>query len=200
MRKLAALAHVATLAVMASSAHAVEHCYDFSLMPVGTVYRLGDVHVGNLLQVVMRDFFVDGVAVAQSDANRVSVNNTALALGAAPEIHTYLLNAQIIPNAPVSKVTMQIAQNVGASGNAKANLGVNGELREFSGPLSLADGKKMGKPGMGEVEVSVSLTPDGGDSYWHRGTLTLTALSGLIEKVTIGAQGGNIDNACFEWP
>lgn len=59
--------------------------------------------------------------------------------------------------------------------------------------------QRMGKPGMGEVEVSVSLTPDEGGSYWHRGTLALTALSGLIEKVTIGGQTVKIDNFCATW-
>ena len=199
MRARFTIALLATLASAASQAQPIVHCYDFSRMPVGTTYRLGDVHVDNLLQVVLQHFYVGGVPVVQTDANHVSVSNTALAQGAAPEVQTYLLNAQITPNTPVREVTMQIAQNIGASGASKANLGVNGELREITGLLSQADGKRMGKPDMGEVEVRVSLTPDGGDSYWHRGNLRMTALSGAIDKLTIGMQPGAIDNVCLTW-
>ena len=182
------------------AASAVEHCYDFSRMPVGTVYRLGDVHVDNYLEVIMSDFFVDSIAVQQGDANRVSVGNTALAQGTAPEIHTYMLNARVRPYSSVSKVTMKVAQNVGQSGKGNVNLGVNGELRHMAGPLSAAHGKTMGEPSSGRVLVEVALTPDTAEgSYWHRGTVTLTATTGRIDVFTIGGQPLNLDEVCLVW-
>jgi hypothetical protein len=188
------------LCAASAASHAVEHCFDFSRMPVGTVYRLNDVYVDSLLEVHMRDFYWNGSPVKQGDANVVSVSNTSLALGGAPEIHTYLMNAQVVPNTPIRKVTMKIAQNVGVSGQSKVNLGVNGELREMAGLLSQADGKHMGMPGLDEVEVRVSLTPDGGTSYWHRGTLSMKAIGGgVIKRFTFGGQSLNVDDVCLEW-
>lgn len=181
------------------ASHAVEHCFDFSRMPVGTVYQVGDEYVDALLRVEMRDFFVDGVAVARAPGIKVvSIENTAQALGTAPEVHTYLMNARVIPNVPVRKVTMKIAQNVGEYDKTHFNIGVNGELRHIVGALTPLDNQLMGDTG-GTARVRVTLTADPDPSDWHRGTLSLTAESGLIHKFGFGGQILNVDDVCLEW-
>jgi hypothetical protein len=194
----------ATLAL--SPALAVEHCYDFSRMPVGTVYRVGDIYEDDNLSVHMRDFYVGGVAVTPNnvDAPKVTVSNTALAQDASPEILTYLMNAQVIPRQPLRKVTMKVAQNVGHDGQARANLGVNGELREFVGSIAQADGKKMGDANRGRVQLEIDLVPDvstpENPSFWHRGTLTMTGVDGaLIDRFAFGGMSLAADRVCFEY-
>ena len=67
------------------------------------------------------------------------------------------------------------------------------------------DGKVLGKPGEGgKVRVSVSATPDGGESYWVRGTVTLKHQGSLlmpkkgIKQFSFGASTQlHIDDVCI---
>ena len=82
-------------------------------------------------------------------------------------------------------------------GGGQANLGVNGGLVEVTTSLANLDGIVMGDPSIGTARVNVVLNGQIGVSP-EQGTLTLTALSGQIEKFTIGGVQLYVDNVCIQ--
>ncbi len=189
----------------ASVAQAGTKCYDFSNPPVGTEYHIGDTlnlrhSVVNVRQLVNKD----GPA---SNANSMAVIHAGnLPQGGAPSLWMKSIVAQVIPKKLVKEMTFKFAQNLGTDPSKRiVNIGANGERVTFNGSLGRMDGKVLGKPGHGgKVRLSVSATPDGGDSHWVRGTVTLKRV-GIplpnkgVKQFSFGASTQlHIDDVCIE--
>ena len=180
-------------------------CYDFSGPPLDTTYQIGDTlnlrhSVINVRELVNED------GPASNATAKAVIHAGNLPQGGAPSLRMSSIVAQVIPNKLVKKMTLKFAQNLGSDPSKRLlNFGVNGDRRAFNGSLDQMDGKVLGKAGQGgKVRVSVSATPDGGDSFWVRGTVTLNPTKGLplpgkgIKKFSFGASTQlYIDDVCI---
>lgn len=168
-------------------------CFDFSLMTPGTKYNLGDTVKTEHALVTIRDYLGTG---APPESRGVWITDTKLAGGAAPELRTYLMNAQVVPNAPVRKVRMNIAEASSGGAAPHANIEVNGEKHEVTGGLATLNGKVIGKSPAGAAEIFVDLAP-AASGNWNVGTLELNAVKGRIESFAFGGLQVFFDNVCF---
>ena len=196
---------IAACLLSVSVAQAGTKCYDFSNPPVGTEYHIGDTlnlrhSVINVRQLVNRD------GPASNDSAVAVIHAGNLPQGGAPSLRMSSIVAQVIPKKLVKKMTLKFAQNLGSDPSKRiVNIGVNGQRLTMNGSLGRADGKVLGKANMGgKVRVSVNATPDGGDSYWVRGTVTLKSASPLplprkgIKQFSFGASTQLfIDDVCI---
>jgi len=122
------------------------------------------------------------------------VTNTKIANGTAPELRMYLINAQVTPQSPVKKVTLNFAENLGG---LLSNLEVNGDKHVVDGGLLQANGKVIGKSGAGRAAIVVNMTSTAEGTGFSRGTLELHATQGKIETFSIGGLQLFIDNVCM---
>ena len=190
----------------ASVVQAGTKCYDFSKPEVGTTYSIGQTldlkhSTINVRRLVNKD------GPASNDTAVAEIHAGNLPQGGAPSLRMNSIVAQVVPNKLVKKMTLKFAQNLGSDPSKRlVNFGVNGDRRAFNGSLEQMNGKVLGKADQGgKVKVSVSATPDGGDSFWVRGTVTLTPTKGLplpmkgIKKFSFGASSQLfIDDVCIE--
>ena len=103
-------------------------------------------------------------------------------------------------------MTFKFAQNIGSDPSKRIiNIGANGQRLTMNGSLARADGKKLGKAKSGgKVLISVSATPDGGDSHWIRGTVTLKPVGiplpgkGIKDFVFGASTQLHADDVCIE--
>ncbi|MCA9471349.1 MAG: hypothetical protein MRJ96_09580 [Nitrospirales bacterium] len=196
---------LAACLLSASVVQAGTKCYDFSQPPVGTEYHIGDTlnlrhSVINVRPLVNRD------GPASNDSAVAEIHAGNLPQGGAPSLRMSSIVAQVIPNKLVKTMTLKFAQNLGSDPSKRiVNIGVNGQSLSLNGSLDRADGKVLGKADKGgKVRISVQATPDGGDSYWVRGTVTLTSASPLplpqkgIKQFSFGASTQLfIDDVCM---
>jgi hypothetical protein len=173
---------------------AVQACWDFSTLQQATPYRLGDTFVAPNATIEMKHYLLNGNLNTHPNA-RAQAQQTQIAGGTAPEFRLYILNAHVEPNTPVSSVSFNFGHQLGLGGG-QANLGVNGGLVEVTTSLANLDGIVMGEPSIGTVRVNVALNGPIGTSP-EQGTLTLTALTGQIEKWTVGGVQLYVDNVCM---
>jgi hypothetical protein len=173
---------------------AVQACWDFSTLQQVTPYRLGDTFVAPNATIEMKHYLLNGNLNTNPNAKALALP-TQIAGGTAPEFRLYLLNAHVTPNTPANSVTFNFGHQLGVGGG-QANLGVNGGLVEVTTSLANLNGIVMGDPSIGTVQVTVALNGAVGVSP-EQGTLTLTALSGQIEKFTIGGVQLYVDNVCM---
>ncbi|MGB0910552.1 MAG: hypothetical protein ACPGYT_09330 [Nitrospirales bacterium] len=197
---------VSACLLSASVAQAGTKCYDFSKPPVGTEYKIGQTlnlrhSVINVRPLINRD------GPASNDSAVAVIHAGNLPQGGAPSLWMKSIVAQVVPNKIVKKMTFKFAQNLGSDPSKRiVNLGANGQRMTFNGSLARMDGKVLGKPGNGgKVRLSVSATPDGGDSHWVRGTVTLKPIKGIplpnkgIKQVSFGVSTQlHIDDVCME--
>jgi hypothetical protein len=174
---------------------AIQACWDFSTLQQATPYRLGDTFVAPNATVEMKHYLVNG-NLNTNPAGLGWARPSQIAGGPAPEFRLYFLNAHVEPNTPASSVTFDFGHQLGGGGG-QANLGVNGSLVEVTTSLSALDGIVMGSPAIGTVAVSVALNGPAGVSP-EQGTITLTALTGQIEKWTVGGVQVYVDNICMQ--
>lgn len=174
---------------------AVQACWDFSTLQQATPYRLGDTFVAPNATIEMKPYMLNGNLTA-NPAGLGWARPSQIAGGPAPEFRLYLLNAHVEPNTPQNSVTFNFGHQLGLGGG-QANLGVNGSLIEVTTSLATLNGIVMGDPSIGRVQVTVALTGAVGTSP-EQGTVTLTALTGQIEKWTIGGVQVYADNVCMQ--
>jgi hypothetical protein len=168
-------------------------CFDFSALTPGTRYALGDTVKAQHALITIRDYLGTG---APPESRGVWITNTKLAGGTAPELRTYLMNAQVVPNKPVKKVTLNIAEASSGGAAPHANIEVNGEKHEVTGGLATINGKVIGKSPAGNAAIVVNLAPATAGN-WNVGTLELHATKGKIESFAFGGLQVFIDNVCF---
>lgn len=174
---------------------AVQACWDFSTLQQTDPYRLGQVFVAPTATIEMKHYLLNG-NLNINPAGLGWARPSQIAGGPAPEFRLYLLNAHVVPNAPLNSVTFNFGHQLGLGGG-QANLGVNGELVEVTTSLVDLDGRVMGDPAIGTVDVSVVLNGPVGTSP-EQGTVTLQARTGQIEKFTVGGIQLYIDNVCMQ--
>jgi hypothetical protein len=179
----------------AAPSGAVQACWDFSTLQQTDPYRLGQIFVAPTATIEMTRYLLNGNLTANT-AGLGWARPSQIAGGPAPEFRLYLLNAHVVPNAPVNTVSFNFGHQLGLGGG-QANIGVNGELVEVTTSLADLDGRVLGNPAIGTAEVSVVLNGPVGQSP-EQGTLTLQALSGQIEKFTIGGVQLYIDHVCMQ--
>lgn len=168
-------------------------CFDFSAMTPGTRYELGDTVKAAHALITMRDYLGTG---APPENRGAWITDTKIAGGTAPELRTYLMNAQVVPNKPVKKVTLNIAEASSGGAAPHANIEVNGEKHEVTGGLASVNGKVIGKSPAGNAAIVVNLAPATAGN-WNVGTLELHATKGKIESFAFGGLQVFIDNVCF---
>jgi hypothetical protein len=191
-------AGMATPPALATSpvAGAVQTCWDFSTLPafpVGSKFFVGDVFVAPTATIEMKHYVMNGNQVV-SPANQAYALQTQIAGGPAPEFRTYLINAHVEPNIPVNSVSFDFG--IFKLAGVHANLGVNGELVEVTTTMLDLDGRVLGDPALGTVQVNVTMTTPPGANP-EKGHIELVAQTGQITKWTKGGRQLFIDNVCF---
>jgi hypothetical protein len=188
---------VALAAGAPAAAAQVQTCWDFAELDQTHHFKIGETFLASTATIEMKNYLLNG-AKANSPAAVAYATQTQIAGGPAPEFRLYLINAHVTPNTPASMLTYRFGHFVnGGSGVAHANLGVNGELVEVTTGLASLNGRVLGDPAIGTAQVTVTmLTLPGANP--ERGTLQLQALTGTIEKASIGGVQEFIKDVCFQ--
>lgn len=168
-------------------------CFDFAKLTPGTKYNLGDTVKAEHATITIRDYLGTG---APPENRGVWIADSKIAGGTAPELRTYLMNAQVVPNKPVKKVKLHIAEASSGGAAPHANIEVNGEKHEVTGGLASINGKVIGKSPAGNAAIIVNLAPSAAGN-WNVGTLELHATKGRIESFAFGGLQVFIDDVCF---
>ncbi len=167
------------LAFSSVVSHAETNCYDFSNLP-DEVYgeeetistQHGDI---NLLKV----FNENGDPMQPNENGVQTYRNVPIpGQGENPSLKNHGgITIQVVPNTPMSAVTLKFAENTGATDQQLWNFGVNGQRRIWRGQLSTLDGEYLGMPQPGgRVRIAVGGVVDPRDnSYWVRGMVTLVS-------------------------
>lgn len=178
------------------AAPAPDHCYDFSDMSEDASYTVGDVIETKFATITIKPYVFNGNVVS-NDVQRAESIGQQIAGGSSPELYLKLVALNVVPKKPVSRITTQIAQNVGQNGGyADSGVGVN--RKGFKSPtgFSSMDGKVLGTNAKGKAKISANVSQTG-DGYWHTGTLEFNAVQGSIESIRLGGHTWRIDNMCF---
>lgn len=167
-------------------------CYPFDRQPEGAAWRVGDtIPIGDLGRVEVRHLPLGGRPQAPDDRFLRRAGH-ALAGGSVPALHARNVVLRLLPNAPVLRVSMRVAQQPGAQGGRPAMLEVNGERHELGGVLEPLDGRTFGA---GAARVKVRLAQ--ADGAFDVGQLVVESRAG-IRSVSIGAAELHLDEVCFE--
>ena len=131
----------------------VQTCWDFATLPAfpaGSKYFVGDVFVAPTATIEMKHYVMNGNTVVSPGAQAYA-QQTQIAGGPAPEFRMYLINAHVEPDVPVNSVSFDFG--IFRLAGVHANLGVNGELVEVTTSMLDLDGRVMGDPALGTVQV-----------------------------------------------
>ena len=173
-----------------------DHCYDFSNMDPNASYTVGDVVDTRFATINIKPYFVDGEP-AIADTRGAEQATSQLAGGSSPELKLNSIAINIVPNKPVTRIKMRIAQNYRPDeAFGKVGIGVNKRGWTSEDGFIAADGKVIGTNGVGKAKISVDLSPIPGGN-WHQGTLELHAVQGQIENIRLGAQFWTVDDVCL---
>jgi hypothetical protein len=168
-------------------------CYGFDRQPEGAQWGVGDtIRIDDLGRVEVRDLLVDGKPYAPETRFLRRVGN-AIAGGSAPAVYAKNVTLRMVPKAPVTRISMRLAQQPGAAGARPASVEVNGERHEFAGSLEQLDGKVLG--GMAAARLKVRLPVS--DGAFDVGQLVVESKAG-IRSFSIGAAELHLDDVCFE--
>ena len=181
-------------AAMSSGGGSQTQCYDFSKLTTGTRYELGDTINTQHAVIEMKRFHVDKGQPTQMADPFVEVRSSRLAQETAPELWSNQLNIRMTPNTPVKKVELKFAENVGS---LLANIEVNGRKRVIHDGLAGANGKTLGRKGVGKAAIIVNYDSTSTGSGYNRGELRLHATKGKIKTWSIGGQHLFLDNVCI---
>ena len=187
--RFASIAAVAALAASAP-ASAQYQCYDFSGLAVGSKYNIGDTVNANHATITFRPYTMSGNPVGGA-ANFAEAQQAKIAGGAPPEMGIKTLTVQIVPNEPITRMRVKLAQNITPTGGyGTSNFEVNGERHE--GPsFASANGKRLGG-----AEFTASFANNSGN--WHVGTVELRAKpGGEIKSFSIGGHTWRLDDMCI---
>ena len=198
-RRIALAGVLAASAIVASAPAAAQAqtCWDFATLDQAHHYRIGEIFEAETATIEMKHYLWNGNK-AESPAAVAYATQTQIAGGPAPEFRLYLINAHVEPDTPAGTLSYRFAHFVnGGSGVAHANLGVNGELVEVITGMASLNQRELGDPAIGTALVTVTmLTPPGVSP--EKGTVQLQAVSGLIEKASIGGVQMFIEDVCFQ--
>ena len=165
------------LAFSSVVSHAETHCYDFSNF-ANTDYEVGQTIPTEHGDINLLEVFDENLNPMQANPNGLtSHNNVPIpGQGETPSLWNHGgFTIQVVPNSPMSAVTLKFAENTGVTDQQLWNFGVNNERKIWKGQLSALDGQSLGESTFGgRVRIAV-----GGvqipDSYWVRGMVTLAS-------------------------
>ena len=95
------LAGLSYLILSAYQAQASQ-CFDFSNLPEGTIYELGQTYYFDFGTVEVTDFYLTPGNPATPANQAANVTPSQIAGGARPEIHLYLVGLKITPYQPAT--------------------------------------------------------------------------------------------------
>lgn len=176
-------------------------CFDFSNLPEGATYELGQTYYFDFGTVEVTDFYLSPNIRATPANQAANVAPSQIAGGAQPEIHLYMVGLKITPYQPATRISMDFGQNTGYYNAAlDTNITVNGDQRIFANGMAEANGVTMGDVAVGEVLVhSTLVNPTPGVAQWFNGKLGFKAINnGVIESITLGSRQGVFDNFCID--
>ncbi|MGB0910557.1 MAG: hypothetical protein ACPGYT_09355 [Nitrospirales bacterium] len=168
---------VLVLALSGAVSHAETYCYDFSN------FSATGLQVGQTISTASGDINI--LEVFDESLNSMEPNPSGLTnyhnvpipgQGETPSLKNHGgFTIQVVPNTPMSTVTLKFAENTGSTDQQLWNVGVNNERQIWRGQLSTLDGQSLGESTYGgRVRLAV-----GGvqipDSYWVRGMMTLAS-------------------------
>ncbi len=167
------------LAFSGAVSHAETYCYDFSDFS-STDFRAGDTIPTQHGDINILEVFDENLNPMQPNPTGLtSYNNVPIpGQGENPSLKNHGgLTIQVVPNSPMSTVTLKFAENTGITDQQLWNVGVNNERQIWRGQLSTLDGQSLGEsPYGGRVRVAVGGVVDPRpDSYWVRGMVTLAS-------------------------
>ncbi len=165
------------LALSGAVSHAETYCYDFSNFS-GTGFQVGQTIPTQHGDINILEVFDENVNPMQPNPNGLTSHNNVPIPGQGenPSLFNHGgFTIQVVPNSPMSTVTLKFAENTGATDQQLWNFGVNNERKIWRGQMSTLDGQSLGEPTYGgRVRIAV-----GGvqmpDSYWVRGMVTLAS-------------------------
>lgn len=141
-------------------------------------YRVGDTLESNDMKIQFKEFRMPGGQASGADESQLaSPTNTSFANGDKPELRMFLINAQVMPDEPLRKVTLKFAQN---KSSQLVNLQINDDKRVSTNGLQWFHNKLVGG-----VRVSVQKASSGAGAF-PGGTLELAAAAGKIKTFAVG--------------
>ena len=193
---VASLGFTEPRAIAAPSRSAVTvRCFDFSQLPLGFHYQIGDVVQTQIGPVELKNYQLNGNKINNAAAQAYTQNSAIAGGVGVPELRTYLINAHFEPNVAATDVEFAFG-HLGPVNSKHANLGVNGELVEVTTSLSALDGLVMGTQALGQVQVTVNITAGAGTNH-EKGTVHLQALNGgSIVQTSAGGVQLFLDDYC----
>lgn len=186
--------------LMLQTARADTVCYDFSNSVVGTTYSTGESISTPAATIEIRKLrTLDGTQISNS-AQMANIVSSSQAGSVSPELHGYFVNTRIVPYQPLTTVTLLLAQNTGGD-NAYlySNLSINGETVQLKYGLGSANGLVLGNDTEGQVLVTtdIEIPVSGQPAHWINGTVELTALTGSINRFSLGSPQYKMDDVCL---
>lgn len=180
-------------ASLPAAAKGGEVCYGFDRQPEGAQWAVGDtIAIDDLGRVELRELLVDGQPYGPDNRFLRRVGNS-ISGGSAPAVYAKNVVLRLLPKAPVTRISMRVAQQPGAAGARPATVEVNGERHEFAGSLEQLDGRVLGAPAAARLKVRLPAA----DGAYDVGRLVVESRAG-IRSFSIGAAELHLDDVCFE--
>lgn len=168
-------------------------CYGFDRQPEGAQWTVDDtIPIQDLGRVEVRQLLVDGKPYGADTRFLRRVDNS-IPGGSTPAMYAKNVVLRLLPKAPVTRISMRVAQQPGAAGVRPATVEVNGERHEFAGSLEQLDGRVIGTPATARLKVRLPVA----DGAFEVGQLVVESKAG-IRSFSIGAAELHLDDICFE--
>ncbi|MEJ2622498.1 MAG: hypothetical protein P8163_20280 [Candidatus Thiodiazotropha sp.] len=178
-------------------------CYPFDKVEDKT-FAPGDQKQFDKALITFYEYYNEDMQ--QVPDGHASVINSGI-IGEPPVLSFRQILVQVVPEQRIKRVTLDYAENKGTDNNQVVNLGINNEIKSWSGTFHRMNGKKLGQKDYGGlVNISVTQQPHAEVGNWVEGTLTLEADPAQpnlpdrgISRFAVGRSSQlQIDNVCLE--
>ena len=174
----------------ASLAAAGTRCFEFDKAPLGfgAAHVVGDVIQTNNVTIHFHPYESGGALYSNGSGY---TNNSSLAASQAPEFKPYVIRPQIVPNVPLSRVTMRFGEQLNAFRGQDNNFEVNGVVLAITSDLT-----SLNTTVIGGALVTVTLDAVQ-PANRVTGTLEITAQASSITSFGIGGIQTYVDDVCM---
>ena len=167
-------------------------CFDFDKEPfglgAGSILGVGEVIQARNVTIHFHPYESGGRLYSSGSGY---TNNSSFAGSQAPEFKPYLIRAQMVPNVPLSRVTMRFAEQLNAARGQDNNFEVNGVVRAITNDLTSLNTALVGG-------ALVTVTPDAVQPANRvTGTLKITAQTSSITSFGVGGIQTYVDDVCM---
>ena len=165
-------------------------CFDFDKAPLGlgAIHVVGDVIQTNKATINFHPYESGGTLYSNGSGY---TNNSSFASGQSPEFKPYVIRAQIVPNVPLSTVTMRFMEQLNAFRGQDNNFEVNGVVLAITSDLT-----SLNTTVIGGALVTVTLDAVQ-PANRVTGTLEITAQASSITSFGIGGIQTYVDDVCM---